>query len=216
MRAPLTLLLIATCFGAVIRGTVYDWSTLEPAYGAIVTVNSTPEQQFVAVHGYYNFFLPPGKYVIRAEYFNDSRLVATAEENITVSGEGEYMLDLLLFPSIGIEELNETEIEIELNESELVAEKPWSVFGILTALIIALAALTVWAASRAVKKPKPLDPDAKKVYEIIKREKRITQKELRRRLPWSEAKVSLILTDLEAQGLIKKIKKGRGNIIKVI
>jgi uncharacterized membrane protein len=32
-------------------------------------------------------------------------------------------------------------------------------------------------------------------------------------LPYSEAKVSLIVSDLESRGIIKKIKKGRGNIL---
>jgi uncharacterized membrane protein len=29
----------------------------------------------------------------------------------------------------------------------------------------------------------------------------------------SEAKISLMLTDLESQGKIRKIKKGRGNVV---
>ena len=33
------------------------------------------------------------------------------------------------------------------------------------------------------------------------------------KFPDSEAKISLVLTELEAKGKIKKIKKGRGNII---
>ena len=42
---------------------------------------------------------------------------------------------------------------------------------------------------------------------------RSTQKDIRRRIPLSEAKVSLMISELESQGKIKKIKKGRGNII---
>ena len=42
---------------------------------------------------------------------------------------------------------------------------------------------------------------------------RITQKELREKLSHSEAKVSLIVAELEHLGKIKKFKKGRGNII---
>jgi len=51
------------------------------------------------------------------------------------------------------------------------------------------------------------------VLDIIVEEGRITQTELRTRLPYSEAKVSLLVADLEDRGLIKKIKKGRGNIL---
>lgn len=52
-----------------------------------------------------------------------------------------------------------------------------------------------------------------KVLSIIKKEKRTTQKDLRKEIPLSEAKISLIITDLESKGKIRKIKKGRGNIL---
>jgi uncharacterized membrane protein len=52
-----------------------------------------------------------------------------------------------------------------------------------------------------------------KVLTIIKKEKRTTQKDIRKAIPLSEAKISLILTDLESQGKIRKIKKGRGNVL---
>lgn len=42
---------------------------------------------------------------------------------------------------------------------------------------------------------------------------RLTQKELRSKLRCSEAKVSLMVTDLEDRGLVRKVKQGRGNII---
>ncbi|MEM0475388.1 MAG: hypothetical protein QW343_01175 [Candidatus Norongarragalinales archaeon] len=45
---------------------------------------------------------------------------------------------------------------------------------------------------------------------------RTTQKELRKSVACSEAKVSLDLDVLEAQGLIRKFKKGRGNIIVLV
>lgn len=52
-----------------------------------------------------------------------------------------------------------------------------------------------------------------KVLEIIKEHQRITQKEIRKDIPLSEAKVSLIISEMESKGLVQKIKKGRGNII---
>ncbi|GIU69679.1 MAG: hypothetical protein KatS3mg002_0915 [Candidatus Woesearchaeota archaeon] len=52
-----------------------------------------------------------------------------------------------------------------------------------------------------------------KLMNIIKEHSRITQKEIRKMLPYSEAKISLLITQLESEGKIKKIKKGRGNII---
>jgi uncharacterized membrane protein len=71
--------------------------------------------------------------------------------------------------------------------------------------------------------PQPLQPtvqnlllpeDCRQVLSIIeKNDGRITQLDLRKMLPYSEAKVSLIVSDLESRGLVKKIKKGRGNVL---
>jgi len=52
-----------------------------------------------------------------------------------------------------------------------------------------------------------------KILELIKKEGRITQKEIRKQIPLSEAKISLIISELEAKGIVRKIKRGRGNII---
>ncbi len=43
-----------------------------------------------------------------------------------------------------------------------------------------------------------------------------TQKEIRKLMPYSEAKVSLILTELEEMKIVKRFKRGRGNIIKLM
>ncbi len=59
-----------------------------------------------------------------------------------------------------------------------------------------------------------LDKDLQQVLVIIsKQDGRTTQKEIRKELPWSESKISLMIAELEQKGLIEKIKKGRGNII---
>jgi len=56
--------------------------------------------------------------------------------------------------------------------------------------------------------------DLQEVLSIIRgRDGRISQKDLRMRLNCSEAKASLMITDLEDRGLVKKVKKGRGNVI---
>ena len=52
------------------------------------------------------------------------------------------------------------------------------------------------------------------LIKIIKREGgRTTQKYIRKQIPLSEAKISLMIAELEHKGIIEKIKKGRGNII---
>jgi len=42
---------------------------------------------------------------------------------------------------------------------------------------------------------------------------RMTQLDLRKAVPYSEVRISLIVTDLEDAGLLRKVKRGRGNIL---
>jgi uncharacterized membrane protein len=59
-----------------------------------------------------------------------------------------------------------------------------------------------------------LQADLKSIIAILKQEDgRTTQKELRRHIPCSEAKMSMMLTELEHKGKIERIKKGRANLI---
>ncbi len=65
-----------------------------------------------------------------------------------------------------------------------------------------------------LEKEKNLASDTEIILEILKKEGgRATQKEIRKHIPLSEAKVSLMIAELENEGKIKKVKKGRGNII---
>jgi uncharacterized membrane protein len=59
-----------------------------------------------------------------------------------------------------------------------------------------------------------LPDDLRELYDLIlKKGGLTTQKEIRKDAKYGEAKVSLMLADLEGRGLVKKIKKGRSNII---
>jgi uncharacterized membrane protein len=63
----------------------------------------------------------------------------------------------------------------------------------------------------------PLSTELREVLDVIRgRKGRITQKDLRNRLEYSEVKVSLLLSELEKRGLIKKFKNGRENIVVLI
>jgi uncharacterized membrane protein len=66
----------------------------------------------------------------------------------------------------------------------------------------------------APKKRLPLPADLQEIMDIIRGHGgRITQKDLRSRLKYSEGKVSLMLADLERRDLIEKFKRGRGNVV---
>ena len=57
------------------------------------------------------------------------------------------------------------------------------------------------------------DKEYAKLLNILRQHKRITQKEVRAEIPLSEAKISLMISEMEHKGLVEKIKKGRGNIL---
>ena len=69
----------------------------------------------------------------------------------------------------------------------------------------------------ASQKKLPLSSDFCEVLDIIRGHKgRITQKDLRSKLDYSEVKVSLLLSELEKRGLIRKFKNGRENIVVLV
>lgn len=63
----------------------------------------------------------------------------------------------------------------------------------------------------------PMPADLQEILDIISSQGgRMTQKDLRGKLKYSEGKVSLMLFDLEKRGMIQKFKRGRGNVIILI
>ncbi len=213
MPAIILLLLIPTSYAARVHGTIYAWSDFEkPLRNVIVEVNSTPAQSIVATDGTYSFELPPGSYRITARYYQNNVLVYYDEEDIRIDREGNFTIDLLLFPPTGSEyeflgDINLTDVELKNNDNKYV----YTIFLIIPAIII------YWLLKKKtgnVETSTELPEDLSNLLEVIlKSGGRVTQKELRKKLSCSEAKISLMISDLEDRGLIKKIKKGRSNII---
>ena len=210
------LLLMIPADAAVIQGKVYSWETLDILKNAVVEINTTPPQRYVAADGSYSFTVPPGVYSIKAYYMKNGKIQLEAEEIVSIDTEGEFVLDLILFPFIP---QIETPVEPEFY---LVDEGPnyylYTVPFILALLIVTGAYLyrrrTAEAGTIQPETEEPLPEELNEVLdEIRKVGGRITQKELRKRLGYSEAKMSLIIADLERRGVIEKVKKGRGNII---
>jgi uncharacterized membrane protein len=223
-------------FASTLHGTVYDWSTFEPLDNTLVEVNSTPAQSLVAVNGEYSFELPPGSYQIVARHYSNGVLESVARENFTIESEGSFVLDLLLVPP----ELEEGGFEdIDVSEPIVLPEDEAHLWWAAVALAVLLASVLLWRLHRTrlsnrstasvitgnaavggedyAEKPlqkEMLPEDLQRVVDIISGNGgRITQKELRRRLNLSEAKVSLMVSDLEARNVVEKLKKGRGNIL---
>lgn len=217
----LLLLCINIASAAELKGTIYN-SQLEVQKDVIVEINTEPEQSFVSKDGIYLFNVPPGEYVLSASHSYAGETDLSAEEIVTVSTGGSYTLDIILF-----DVLEEDEPLADFDFASGLEENNTSWYlGIAFLLFIFLAViLALYFAGKRVKKVqrhiedafdagKNLDNDLEKIISIIKAEGgRATQLEIRKHFPLSEAKISLMIAELEDKGIVRKIKKGRGNIL---
>ena len=232
--------LIFSAQAAKVYGTIYEWSELEkPLKNAIVEVgeNSTRVQYKVSGDGTYFFDVSPGNYIIKAKYYSNNILEMTGEEKLLIyNPDDSKNLDLILFPPIDSEyeyfgDINLTG-ELDTKQTDYTNYILIFIVGLIIILIIIFY---IWKAKRRSIVSKPNEPiilatediveknknnnmdlpeDLKELYNIIlKKGGRTTQKDLRKEVIYGEAKVSLMIADLEDRGLIKKIKKGRSNII---
>jgi len=205
------LLLPELASPATIYGTIYDYS-LEKAKDARVEINTEPKQLYISKNGSYAFNVPNGEYAIEAKQYIGSLLKASAAENITIKDNGVYVLDLVLFPAIGEGELEE---DIDINDP--FEERKLNTAIILASIILIILFFVAYTKSKSKAKAndkKQEDYDLERVIKILKEEGgRTTQKAIRKEIPLSEAKISLMIAELEHKGIVEKIKKGRGNII---
>ncbi|RME31019.1 hypothetical protein D6789_04015 [Candidatus Woesearchaeota archaeon] len=132
-----------------------------------------------------------------------------------------FQFDLFFFPETEEDEQFLEELDSEVVPIELTPQpRTENILGrlLLVLLLLAAGGATYYFLKRRsqlvvdnfFEAPNELD----RVLTLIKKAGgRITQKDLRKQLPESEAKVSLMIAQLEAQGKIQKIKRGRGNIL---
>lgn len=213
------VLLAGAAQAATIQGTVYDFSLDKVENGKVVI--SEPKQQMVLVNSSYSFTVDEGEYSLIGYKLEGGKITATAKETIVVSGEGDYNVDLILFPSFAEEEeiLEETQnIDLGLEEEGFNY-----MFLVLLGLVIVLVGLVYLSYLKykkyksmlfAKEKRPDLSKDLKEIVDFVKKEGgRVTQKEIRKEFPLSEGKISLMVSELEEKGVVKRIKKGRGNII---
>ncbi len=151
-------------------------------------------------------FLPEGEYTISASSFADGKLAQHVEEEVNI-GNDDQRMDLILEP---------------VDDFGWIAYPISLIVGILILLGIVIEGFLYKRWQKKEMKDyqkrhesKELDGDAKNVLKAIDSfEGRVTQKELKQTLNYSDAKLSLILTELEQTGKIRKFKRGRGNIIR--
>lgn len=236
--ACLILLSLASAEAATLKGSIYDLD-LNQVSDVLIEINTNPKQQYLAKTGEYSLQVPEGSYLLKAK---KGELSSEEEIEIASDGEFVFDLFLLPNFEEEDEIIAETgavRIEEEKEAKGFFARYPLRSY--LIALGIILIALgRIWLAKKKYKKNRreaKEEPAALKeeiledklketeeaaspkyleeAIELIKKyDGRIFQKQLRKEmLHLSEAKISLILTELEHKGRIEKIKRGRGNVI---
>ncbi len=228
MRSALIYILIltlslASASATTLEGKVYDFS-LSPVDKAVVEINTTPVQRAVTVNGTYLFEVQGGDYTLSAKSLEHGVAIAQAQEQVILPKEGRFTLDIILFPDImeDVEPVVQPEEDIK-DIFERPADEYFFIYRALFIIAVAFAAWGgyVWYQRRNAKEHEAAENDepvaSKDLHNLLaiikQHDGRITQKDLRKELPYSEAKVSLMLDELESQDKVKKIKKGRGNII---
>ena len=217
------VLLAVFANAATIYGSVYDLS-LKKVSNAFVEINTTPKQLIVANNGSYSFTVGNGAYAIKSQISQKNTVLAFVQENITIKQNGSYVLDLILFPDVeeGVEDIginvDNNIVDIRKNYTLLVA-----VFAVVIAAALFFYFNRIKKAEKEIEKIEDVgvkvseekyDDELEHLVKIIKNEGgRATQKDIRKQIPLSEAKISLMIAELEHKGIIEKIKKGRGNII---
>ena len=134
MRGIILAILILVLFSdislaATIHGDVYSFDLSEQK-NAIVTIDTEPKQTQVAKNGTYSFNVPAGAYSIEAKYREYGEVKSSVIENISISQEGDYVLDLILFPDFQEEE----SLMNAVDESDIPEETdylPYIIIGIL-------------------------------------------------------------------------------------
>ncbi|MBU1245966.1 MAG: hypothetical protein KKH88_00890 [Nanoarchaeota archaeon] len=201
------LFILSNVNATTIHGGIYDFN-LDLLENTIIEIDTTPKQSIVAKDAYYSFEVPEGSYILSASYSEEGYILYEIDEEIQVVGDGDYVFDLILLPAIDDDFYQWVDFDVDNPYSGESFNYWWAIIIIIVVILLIILFLK--------KEPKPiLEGDiSDKVLEIIKKQGgRTTQKEIRKQIPMSEAKISLVISELEHKGILKKIKKGRGNII---
>ena len=223
----LTIILLANIsLAATLEGTIYD-SNLEITGDVLVQINS--DQKYLSKDVSFTFELEPGTYTIKA-----TKALTSTSEQVTINSNQKVIFDIFLLGDFQ----DEDEIWQDANENLITVEEDtfnWKLY-VAIALFIFLFVRLIKARKRygplKIFRNKQKEEQKKSINEhkqdlekepqltqkaidiIKKHHGRINQKQLRKEMNYlSEAKVSLIVTQLEHEQKLEKIKKGRGNVL---
>jgi len=205
--------LIPEAFGAVVQGSLYD-SDFNLLKNSIIEINTYPTQTFVSRDGTYKFVLTSGKFNLMAYHKLKNETVLFTSQPVAFPSGGEYTVDLILDTTYEGQDLP-AGLDPPLFLGGVNPYMFYSIIGVFVVIIVVLIFFLLRKKRTKIIKTESIESELDFVVKILKKAGgRITQKDLRDNFPnYSEAKVSLIVAEMEEKGLVEKIKKGRGNIL---
>ncbi len=227
------IILFSTSFhAAILKGTIYN-SQLNPETNVLLEINTQPIQKYLAKDGTYQFTLQNGNYTLTAQ---KSEIEIT--EQITISQDGNYLIDLFLLPSTQEnqdlwDDTQQQPLIEPLEDKITISVWQYLLLSLITLILLirviyirkkygslSFFRKRIRAEAKKTEAQHKIEIEKEPTYlekalDIIKKhDGRINQKELRKEMLYlSEAKISLIITELEHKSLVEKVKKGRGNVI---
>ena len=224
------LILSAISVAGFVHGDIYR-SDLQPLNRTVIRIEGPFTYQMVSDKGNYSIFLPEGNFTITASSSDESgRTIFLASDQIKV-GTNDQRLDLVLKKASTLWDYSlPIAIILVLIAVFIWANRFWnhpsknterSASGTTDKIQTPgepaneIQGTLPESPKKQVPLRPELDSDAKKVLSVLdSSEGRSTQKELRESLNFSDAKMSLILSELESSCYIKRFKRGRGNVIR--
>lgn len=220
-------MLFAALHAANLSGSVYSMDSFDAVRGVVVKAEGLSTYQTFSMDGTYEMDIPPGEYTVKAFYYVEGNLEGYAEDNITL-GEGGASYDFVLFAPDEFEGV--VGFDLPAMNEDIPESKPdyWTLLILAGFVLVAVRIFLFFMGKKPEEKgaereeeklpaeKKELDEEEKKVLEILRNSEGMrNQKELREIMKCTEAKMSLLISGLEAQGYVKRIKKGRENIVKL-
>lgn len=238
MRLLLAILLIHTLVHATtITGDIYDGDSMKQLDKTLITIEDNNGNIVVQkiFNQRYELEIPEGNYTLRAYHYVNGTLeqytdhkFQTCEENmefdlILIPYELQALVPGFEAPPTPDPEKNTGDVGIDKELIGIILSIAFFGIGILVMYLYVFKMKKEpvhkqeTSSTKHKKQDELLDEDCKKVLKILKEnEGRMIQKEIRDILNFSETKMSLIISELEIAGYIKKIKKGRENILKLV
>jgi len=234
------LFAIALVSGATIYGEIYNSNDFETVSPVVLKISGPVSTQIIVRDGNYSIDLPPGAYTIAGFYYENSTLVYRSYDKINITDQDKTIhFDIVLFEPDEFDIFYSSIEPPEIDHQNVKESTEFSIVGFLPYLVLLLVigALVFYLINKksapSVSRPQAkeeirkeeikeeleeLDDEERKLLSLLLEasERRALQRDLRKELGFSEAKMSLLIDDLESRGYVKRIKKGRGNIIKLI